>query len=210
MRPASNRSRPRLLALLLALAAPVVASQTMDDDLLDDDPPVARILVCYGYGCSVHKDIYVFESDFAPVRGELAGSRDAADERRRIARAVGLMESLVGTRTPTANDLPGNEDQRLAGAMRGQMDCIDEARNTSAYLALFERLGLLRWHRVERRVLRAPLLLDQHWAAQILETDSGRRFAVDSWVRGNGEPAIVQPLEEWTRDRPVAVPDGRV
>jgi len=165
--------------------------------------------VCHGYGCAVRQEVYVFESDFAGVRAELAASRDAADERRRIARAVGLMETLVGTRTPTAKDLPGNEDQGQALAMAGQMDCIDESLNTSTYLALFERLGLLRWHRVGERVLRAPLVIDQHWAAQIEDRESGQRFAVDSWVRGSGEPAIVQPLEDWTRDRSVAAPDGR-
>jgi len=79
----------------------------------------------------------------------------------------------------------------------GRMDCIDESTNTTSYLRLLESKGWLRFHRVLEPVRRAPLLINDHWAARIVETQTSREFAVDSWFFDNGRPAFVAPLEEW-------------
>ena len=200
MLPRPRAMLKRILTFVLALMASTCV--LAEDDSLDDDQQIARLDICYDYGCATRKRVYVFESDWAPVRELLLVSKNALDERERIAAAVGLMEQIIGRMTPTHADLPGNDfDEALP---HGQMDCIDESMNTSRYLSLFQDQGLLKWHRVVGRVYRAPIIIDQHWAAQIEERESTRRFAVDSWFRGNGEPAIVQPVGDWRKRTLVA------
>lgn len=176
-----------------ALAAIVGAAPA--EDLIGTDEQVARIDVCYDFGCASRKRVYIFDTEWQPVAALLRGSTSAADERARLARALGLMEDLVGEVTPTGADRAGNAHE--GGGDSGQMDCVDESTNATTYLDLFAAQHLLRFHRVRERVYRAPLLIDQHWAAQVEETGSGRRFAVDSWFRDNGEPALVLPLGDW-------------
>jgi len=181
--------------LLLLLGAGALNAQT--DDLLDT---VARLDVCFDFGCKSSERVYLFEEEWREVASVLHGSTTPDEERYRIAQAVGAMERLVGAVTPTDVDRGSNAFEGEDPA--GQMDCIDESTNTTAYLKLFQSQGLLRFHTVLERAYRAPALLDQHWAAQVEETGTGRRFAVDSWYRDNGEPAVVQSLEHWHQKRP--------
>ena len=62
---------------------------------------------------------------------------------------------------------------------------------------LLEGRSWLKRHRVLEPVKRAPLPVNIHWAARIVEKESGREFAVDSWFFDNGLPAFVVPLDEW-------------
>jgi hypothetical protein len=108
----------------------------------------------------------------------------------------------VGAQTGTWMDLGGN----LAGSGQpGQLDCIDETRNTTGYLHVLAERGLLHWHRVGERQKRAPWLFDQHWTAVLVDRTDGRRWAIDSWHRDNGERPYVQTLEAWLdKDEPEA------
>ena len=193
MRPA------RTAALLLATAAlALLPGRVPGEDLAAGDDLVARLDVCYDFGCRSHQTVYLFRSDWNRLRAALAASDTPRQERERIAAAVGLMERIVATMAPTGEDRGRNEG--AGDSYHGQQDCIDESTNTTRYLRLFQREGLLRHHAVLERVRRAPLLVNQHWAAQIEERHSGRRFAVDSWLEDNGEPARVQALEAWRRE----------
>ncbi len=189
--------RRPLCSCVLLMIGLVISVWARGDELKSEGAPVARFPVCYDYGCATRQQVEIYESEFAAVRAMLAGSRDAADERTRIAEALGMMERIVGARTPTRFDLPGNG--RDAQSRGGQMDCVDESTNASIYLRVFQYHGLMQWHRVLGRTNRAPLIFNIHYAAQIEETATSRRFAVDSWFRGNGEPAVVQPIEDWLR-----------
>jgi hypothetical protein len=188
-------------AVLLSLASPASTwEQGLGEDSVEDDELIARIPVCFDFGCARRTQIHVYQSDFSAVETLLRASSSAADERRRLAQAVALMEKVAAERTPTGQDLARNDfDERTPD---GQMDCIDESTNTSVYLDLFASRGLLRWHEVLERAYRAPALLDEHWSAQIREVHAERRYAVDSWVRANGEPAVIQALEDWKRKLP--------
>ncbi len=117
----------------------------------------------------------------------------AAGERERIRLAVALLERLVGRHTGTDADLGEN----FAGLGRpGQMDCIDESTNTTVYLRMLEKEGLLRWHTLVYRSTRFTGL-QPHSTAVIEERGSGRRYAVDSWFLDNGEPPFIVPLAQW-------------
>ncbi|MBF0255765.1 MAG: hypothetical protein HQL47_04755, partial [Gammaproteobacteria bacterium] len=123
--------------------------------------------------------------------------RNAAKEREKIAPAIGLLEGIIGKTTGTSADQPRNQ----ATGDPGQLDCVAESRNTQAYLKALQARGWLRFHRVVERVKRAPLFIDTHWTAVIEEKSTAKgkseRFAVDSWFRANGEPAVVMPLADW-------------
>lgn len=189
---------PGAFVVLCSLVIALAAGPAHAEDLIGNDEQVARLDVCYDFGCASTKRVYVFETEWRPVARSLMGSRSAQEERHRIARAVAAMERLVGEVTPTGADRAGNDYE--GDDPSGQMDCIDESTNTTTYLKLFEAQGLIVFHRVAEPVYRAPVLLDQHWAARIEEKATGRQFAVDSWPRDNGELPMVQDVEQWRRD----------
>jgi hypothetical protein len=107
---------------------------------------------------------------------------------------MGLLAGYTAQQTPTGNDKGGNVND---GDVDGRMDCIDHSHNTTAYLQLLKRFGFLAYHDVLSPVERAPLLLNAHWGAQIMEYRSGDKFVVDTWFRENGAPAVIYPLEAW-------------
>ncbi|MGZ5916052.1 MAG: hypothetical protein ACXWJ4_01795, partial [Methyloceanibacter sp.] len=67
-----------------------------------------------------------------------------------------------------------------------------EATNTTSYLLVLERRGLVHHHVVERPFAKDSLVHWTHWAAVIRETDNGERFAIDSSAGANGENPTVQ------------------
>jgi hypothetical protein len=81
------------------------------------------------------------------------------------------------------------------------MDCIDTSRNTTSLLLVLEQLHLLRHHKVEGPEARGFLLDGRgpHATAVLLDTQSGREWAVDSWTHNYGERPDVLPLDEWKK-----------
>lgn len=158
-------------------------------------PTLDGFPVCYNYECHTRQVVNLDAQQWRVIRALFAPApASAAAERAMIRRAIAQMEVFVGALTGTSGDLGGN----VAGAgLPGQMDCIDESSNTTAYLTLFQQNGLLRWHEVEERTQRAKWVLDVHWTAVIRETGSGDRYAVDSWFLDNGQPPYIQRLEDW-------------
>ena len=71
-----------------------------------------------------------------------------AEERRAIAYAIAWMERQVALTVGTATDRP-SVDFGGSGDPT-QQDCVDEATNTTSYLLVLERYGLIRHHIVER------------------------------------------------------------
>ena len=159
-----------------------------------------RLDVCYNFGCNDKASVELAENDLELIRRMFHHPASAEDERASIRQAIAWMEQIVGRKLPTANDVARNYQKGMAES--GQMDCIDESINTTGYLLFLQRHGLLHWHEVVERAFRAPFLFDQHWSAQIRERRSGRRYVVDSWFGANGEPPLIQPLEDWQRKRP--------
>lgn len=139
--------------------------------------------------------LVVPESTWHEVRALFATpAPTAAVERERVARAVALFETGLGEVTGTHADRGGNI---VGDGEDGQLDCIDESRNTRGYLHLLADRGLLWWHRVGQRHKRMRWVLDQHWTATIVERASGTRWAIDSWMLDNGARPYVQKLDEW-------------
>lgn len=172
------------------------------DDFKATPPTTNTVHVCHAYGCRMQTKFRFSDSDFAEVRAlmaKTAKSDTPAEERRAVAYAIGWIERRVGDKVGTSKDRAGMDF--AASGDRTQQDCVDEATNTTSYLLLLERNGMLKHHTVG-----TPFSKDQlwrgvagwsHWTAVLKENASGQRFAVDSWIYENGEnPAIVE-TESW-------------
>ena len=84
------------------------------------------------------------------------------------------------------------------------MDCIDESINTTLYLVLFQKYGLMRVHMIEDRVTRGWFIGGwPHTTAVISEIPgsmgkgSSKSWAVNSWFMDNGEAPLILPLDKW-------------
>lgn len=153
---------------------------------------------CTDYHCDEGRTVQLNEAQWQPVRELFSATASAAGERQQLRRAIAQLEQTVGAITGTWRDLAEN----VAGAgLPGQLDCIAESKNTTTYLKLLDDTGLLKWHSVEDRAIRHPLIFNVHWSAVIRDTGSGQRYAVDSWFLDNGQPPYIQPLEAWKSGR---------
>jgi hypothetical protein len=170
------------------------------------DPPTTtpspqKFEVCFKHTCKEIVELTLTEAQWQGILDLFQPAPvDAAEERERIAAAVARMEILVGKKIDTSDDRGGNLQGFSAEGY--QMDCIDESTNTTTYLHMLERAGVLKWHRVEERKTRNlfSLLRWPHTTAVISEKESGKRWAVDSWFYDNGVPPVVLPLETWFDD----------
>jgi hypothetical protein len=121
---------------------------------------------------------------------------NAAEERERIREAVALIERMVGPKAGTANDEAGAVI--VTTNKRGQLDCIDEAYNTSNYLRFMHEDNLIDWHDIGEPARRGYIINRwPHNTATVIEHGSGASYAIDSWFGPNGALPDVVPLEDW-------------
>ena len=153
--------------------------------------------VCHDYGCAKNDTVAFGDPEWGQIRAVFAPApQSAAEERERLRQAVGLMERLVGPKAGTEHDVAGAAIINFRRS--GQMDCIDEAYNTSNYLRLFDAAGLLHWY-VPGEPVRRGSFVDRwpHNTATIVERGTGATYAVDSWYGANGDLADVVPVQDW-------------
>ena len=91
---------------------------------------------------------------YGPAAGLPELRQAVAEERNRIARAIGLFETLIGPKNGTLGDLAMNPPDAPQSPRGGQLDCISESTNSTTYLKQLEASGLLRWHSVDERAVR--------------------------------------------------------
>ena len=187
----------RVLPLLLILSpvAGPVADNFVHGDIISTPTP-SRYSVCFDHSCTSVVIDSLSDAEWHQVAAPLRNpASSAAQERAAIARSMALFETIIGRHTGTTLDRGRN----IAGfGQPGQLDCIDESTNTTTYLRLLERDGLLRFHRVAERATRFGLFVGMpHSTAVIEEFDSGSRYAVDSWFRDNGQLPHIVRLEDW-------------
>jgi hypothetical protein len=167
-------------------------------------PPVDRITeptrehfsVCFDHSCTTVVTDALTQAEWDRATQPLKNpSTTAAEERLAVAEAIAIFEQIVGRHTGTYRD----KGRNLRGfGQPGQMDCIDESTNTTTYLRLLERGGLLHLHRVLERSTRFGLFAGMpHTTAVIEDTGTGDRYAVDSWFLDNGQPPYIVRLEVW-------------
>jgi hypothetical protein len=200
--------KPVFAALLLALALAGCASsggtaphrESSLDDLLamrgNAEAAPEKFFVCHGYGCRLSDEVSLSPEEWARVAAVFdPPSASPEEERQRLGPAVGMMETLVGPKTGTEGDVYGTF---LSPFGEGQMDCEDEMNNTATYFRLFEKQGLIRFHRMAGRAGRGAFVNGwPHMAVTIEDTGDGRRYVLDSWFHDNGVPAEVVEAGRW-------------
>lgn len=160
-------------------------------------PPRDTVVsVCHGFGCHLKTAVTFTGADLEAIRSAIGRPRNAAQEREGGARAIAWAERRVAPIVGSEDDVPGLD---LANAgVAGQMDCIDEAANTTSYLLIAAEKGLLRFHTVGKPVARG-FFIDGRYphATATLVDDDGKAWAVDSWPGPNGAKPEIMPLETW-------------
>lgn len=163
-----------------------------------DVPKGNTVTVCSAHGCR-HKTEFTFSRrDIARIRAAMDRARrdgSPAGERQAIRKAIAWMEDRVGRETGTVADRAGLDF--LGAGDPTQMDCVDEATNTTSYLSVLAANGLLRHHEVLRPMAKDAPLRWTHYFAVIRDKTTGQRWAVDSFMYANGREPIIMEAEEW-------------
>lgn len=193
--------RLRIVLPLLLSAAFVAACGTSPDGWLlskyGKHSTLSSLTVCKNYGCSARVTVALTAAEWNDVTNVFAArASDAAGEREQIRHAIAIFETVIGPKSGTANDRAGAD--LISFDREGQMDCIDEAFNTTSYLDLLARAGLLRLHDVGAPQARG-FFIDQrpHNTATLVERSSGVIYAVDSWFHENGAMPETVSLKTW-------------
>lgn len=156
-----------------------------------------RVDICYNWSCVAQAAVTFDDRQLLEIERLLQLADSDEGERALLAQAMGRLYRWAGEQSDIRNDRGGNT---LDDDVYGRMDCIDHSVSTTRLLKMLERRGWLRWHRVLEPARRTRFLISQHFAA-VIETvrpeDGSARFAVDTWFRDNGEPAVILPLESW-------------
>jgi hypothetical protein len=181
---------------LLTLPGYVLADVETMNRILKQTPELAVFDICHGGGCSRISATQIDDNEWAQVKALCPSvGEDAEAERRCIADMIGEIEKIVGAKTGTDEDRGGTFGN---SAYSGQMDCNDEAINTTTYLKLMQQHGLIQFHEIHD-IRRRGFFLNRwpHTTAVITEIQSGQRYAVDAWFYDNGMPPAITLFETW-------------
>jgi hypothetical protein len=194
-------------ALLLAFAITGLAGCTYEQEgppklhfeQFAAKPPAANTVdVCHAYGCKSQTPFTFSQADIvelSSVMNQVRRDDSPAEERRAIAYAIAWMERRVAPTVGTGSDRPSMD---FAGSGdEGQQDCVDKATNTTSYLMVLDRNGLVHHHVIERPFAKDSINHWTHWAAVISEKETGERFAIDSSSGPNGDNPTVKAANEF-------------
>jgi hypothetical protein len=187
-----------LFCVLLALSINSNAALSDISYIYRQVPVLHGFDVCSGGGCAEIKHVSLTDEEWQMISSVFANAvavSNAGKERDMISEAVGTFERIVGDKTGTATDRAGtfgNSDYP------GQLDCNDEAINSTTYMRLMRQNGLIKLHEIEDMRTRNFFFTGwPHSTAVIHEIATGTRYAVDSWFYDNGLPATIIPFAEW-------------
>lgn len=199
MRPAPPALGALMLTANLASAAaldPGIAARFAEVSI--PAPTPSDLVLCHGFGCKYRTEIALNADDRAQLARLLAAGRASpAAERRAVGLAVAWFERRAAPQAGTAKAV-ARAGPRWSGDP-SQFDCIDASTNTTEVLLLLDELKLLRHHAVRGPSSRISLhgIVTFHSTAVLAERRGGRKWAVDSWTKRNGEVPDIQPLEAW-------------
>ncbi len=201
----------RLLFSIIALAINNHALAALSDmsRIFRQTPSLKQFEVCQGGGCAEVNQLFVSTEEWNSVAQLFQNkANNANEERLQISQAIGTLEKIIGAKNGTATDRAGTFDN---ADFPGQLDCNDEAINTTTYMRLLKANGLLQFHEIEDTRTRNFFFTGwPHSTAMIREIQTKERFAVDSWFYDNGHAATVVPFASWKANyRPSDSPIGK-
>ncbi len=184
------------LAALLVFPFAAAADADAMTRVLKETPTPQGFSFCWGGTCAAIEQVGLTAEEWSRVRAMFDPMpRDAESERETVRAAIGLLESIVGPKTGTAGDRAGTFGN---SAWPGQLDCNDEATNSTNYMRMMRADGLMRFHEIlDTKTRGGFLIFGRHSTAVIAEIGSMKKFAVDSWFYDNGQAATILPLDTW-------------
>ena len=191
--------RLSVLAGALTLAACTVPENIAAPALGYDNQPTVHFAWCTSAGCGTQWPIKFTEAEWAEIGAIFAGTRDAADERARVEKAMSRFEQLAAPKAGVQYDEGGWD---MGGPEVGQLDCFAEAANTGTALLMMAKAGFLKFHTpltgepTLRGVPYGTLGL-VHASATIRENADGHLWVVDTWYKPSGGPSYVVDRDEW-------------
>ena len=205
--------------LALALAGCITSSGGGDAPLsaeylsryAETNPTPASFIECHGFGCAERSRVSLSAAEWGRVKAQLAPpAHDARAERAKVARAIAVMQKIVGVQTGTGVHQWTHKDMMILPNLGDptQRDCIDEAVNTWTTMTMLERAGLLRVHSVaELGYAGLPADTNPRNTAVLREKAGGSLYAVDASLTDGGEPPLVMPLSVWAGSWPPKLAD---
>tara|TARA_R110002050_G_scaffold57423_3_gene129089 strand:- start:226366 stop:227019 length:654 start_codon:yes stop_codon:yes gene_type:complete len=157
-------------------------------------PTPDKYSICHGHTCSKTAIIHLSKAQWSTIEVLFSPPASTAQqEREQIKLAIALFETMTGKQAGTDKDRAEND---TTNGLSGQLDCIDEATNTTVYLRMLAESDLLVFHQQGSRISRGGLF-SPHNTATITDTKSNTRYAVDAWFNHNGAPPAIIPLALW-------------
>lgn len=202
------------VATLLALSACAEVdadnlSTTYLNRFAAPNPTLAEFPVCHGFGCSLISPASLSNAEWRRVAAIFRPPpKDAETERHRIARAVALMQILVGEKTGTGAHQWTHKDMMVLQSHGDptQLDCIDEAVNTWTYMTMMERDKLFRFHRVAKLSHAGGLTdINNIRNTAVLQEKGGDYFAIDPSLVDHGVIPPIMPLSTWLGSWPPSI-----
>ena len=205
----------QLFCKLFLVSALILSSQYSYADIRDMTrifhamPTLSSFEICHSGGCADVSPVSLSDAEWQQVGAVFTkNTQNAEGERAQIAQAIGVLENLAGNKIGTSGDLAGTFGNSNHS---GQLDCNDEAINSTTYMRLLKNAGLIQLHAIEDTRTRNFFFTGwPHSTAVISEIATGERFAVDSWFYDNGHAASIVPFTQWkTGYKPVDSPIGK-
>lgn len=166
--------------------------------------------LCHGFSCSNKSLVTLDQKQWNKVAAVFKKQAKTPEkEREQITKAVAILEAEA---TKAAKLNPDFGEANTFEKDQSQMDCIDEAINTTHYIEFLEEAGFLDHHDPAPPIHRG-FLVDGQWphnSAAVKENGSGEIYAIDSYYFDSGKPAVAVPIDTWLDEwRPANLPPRR-
>jgi hypothetical protein len=204
------KKRFLILASVLAVAACAKGNgiSMMPYSTKNDWP--GQFNLCHGFSCSEKSLVTLDEKQWNKVAVLFKKpAKNPEAEREQIEKAIAVLE------VESTKDAKLSPDFGEANTFEGdqsQMDCIDEAINTTHYIEFLEEAGFLK-HHDPAPPLHRGFFVDGQWphnSGAVRETESGEVYAIDSYYFDSGKPAVAVPIDTWLDEwRPANLPPRR-
>ncbi len=192
-----NSSINIILIFFLLISSPINADIFLRGDITST-PDINHFSMCHAQGCKEVKQLSLSKTEWQQIAQYFNPPAESADaERIQIAHAIAKFEQIVGIKTDTTHDKAGLFEHM---GSYGQLDCIDESTNTTTYLHILKKQGLLKWHEPMDHVTRDFFLFGwPHSSAAMKEINTPQKneYAVDSWFEDNDKPPHIILLSTW-------------
>jgi len=151
--------------------------------------------VCSGYGCQFLNKFEFPDLLIDQLKSLFADVSDSEQERKKIAKAIGMIERAAGPATGTVRDRPSIDFGGSGDP--SQLDCVDEAINSTSYMIILHNMGLIKYHSIERPDWKGGIFRWTHFAAILVDETTEMKWAVDAGIGRNGAEPLIVEFANW-------------